>query len=117
MQNNYLMPDYDAICLTARILRVQETRLFELAYQEWYGRMPQQCELEHAFLAYIFSGEVPCWVRAFTRSTLQLCDEAGMALPVTQSGQELTLVVTRPEMMIALMGFGAMCLGWLVGMF
>ena len=116
MQNNYLMQDIDAIGLTASILATSETRLFELAYQEWYGQAPQQRELERVFLAYLFDGEVPCWVRGFTRQTLQLCDEAGMVLPVPQSGHNVTLVVSPSEMIFALMGLGAACLGWLVGM-
>jgi len=117
MQNNYLLSDTNAIGFATRLLGTTEYRLFELAFQEWYGQIPQQCELERAFLAYIFSGEVPCWVRAYTRNTMQLCDDAGMSMPVAQSGQELTLVVSRPEMIVALLGLTAICLGWLSRLF
>lgn len=115
MQNNYLMPDTDAIAMTAKVLDASETRVFELAYQEWYGKPPQERELERIFLAYLFEGEVPCWLRAFNRHTLALCEEAGMELPVTQSGHNVTIAVSQPEMIWALIGLGAVCLGWLVG--
>jgi hypothetical protein len=115
MQNNYLLPDHDAIGLTASILGSSETRVFELAYQEWYGKPAQQCELEHAFLAYLFEGRVECWVRAFTRHTLRLCDEAGVVLPMTQSGRNVTLLVTPAETIFKWIGLGAMFLARLVG--
>jgi len=114
MQNNYLLPDHDAIGLTASILGASETRVFELAYLEWYGKPPLPCELEHAFLAYLCEGRVDCWVRAFTRQTLRLCDEAGVALPVTQSGCNVTFVVTHPETIFKLIGLGAVFLARLV---
>ena len=116
MQNNYLMRDSDALGLTAGILDVSETRIFELAYQDWFGKPAHARDLEHAIVDYLFEGKMPCWVRAFTRNTMQLCDEAGMVLPLTQSGQHVTLVVSPSEMIFALMGLGAACLGWLVGM-
>lgn len=116
MQNNYLIQDHDAIELTARVLATSETRLFELAYQEWHGRAVQKRELERAFLAYLFDGRVPCWVRAFTRQTLQLCDEAGLALPVTQSSHYLTHMVSQTAIFWMLIGLGTLCLGWLAGL-
>jgi hypothetical protein len=113
MHNNCLMSDHDAIALTADVLEASPPRLFELAYQEWHGQAAQAREAERAFVEYLLDGKVPCWVRAFTRNTLTLCEEAGMALPVTQTGHNLTLRVTPTELLLAMLGLGAVCLLWL----
>lgn len=115
MRNNYLIRDDEALALTARVLDTSVLRIFELAYQEWHGQAPRPCDLERAFEGYVFEGQTPCWVRAFTRNTLQLCEEAGLALPVTQSVQNVTLRVSQAEM-LALLGFGVVCLVWLAGL-
>ena len=117
MQNNAVFPDHNAIAMTASVLGASELRVFELAYQEWYGKPPQIRDAERAFVDYLLEGKVPCWVRAFTRNTLHLCEEAGMDLPATQSGQNLTLVVRPAEMLLAVLGLGAVCLVWLAGLF
>jgi hypothetical protein len=116
MQNNYLMLDSEAIGQTASVLGVSQTRVFELAYQEWYGQPFPQREMEAVFLAYLFEGRLPCWVRAFTRNTLVLCEEAGMDLPQTQTGHNMTLSVNQPEMILALLGVGVVSLIWLMGL-
>ena len=116
MQNNYLIQDVDALGLTAKVLVTSELRIFELAYQDWHGQPPQQRELDRAFADYLFEGNTPCWVRAFTRNTLALCEEAGMLLPVTQAGHNLTFSVSPPEMLLAVIGLSAICLVWLAGL-
>ena len=65
----------------AAILNVSEFRLFELAYQDWFGVLAKENNLESAYMPYVMSGTVPCWLRHFSRKTLQLCDEAGLFLP------------------------------------
>ncbi len=65
----------------AAILNVSEFRLFELAYQDWFGELAKQTKLESAYMPYVTCGTVPCWLRHFSRKTLQLCDEAGLFLP------------------------------------
>ena len=115
MTSNALIPDHHAIAVTASVLGASELRVFELAYQEWHGTALPARVSEHAFVEYLLDGKVPCWVRAFTRNTLDLCEEAGMVLPVTQSGHNLTLRVSPPEMLLATIGLGAICLVWLAG--
>jgi len=65
----------------AAILNVSEFRLFELAYQDWFGVLAKDTNLESAYMPYVVCGTVPCWLRHFSRKTLQLCDEAGLFLP------------------------------------
>ncbi len=65
----------------AAILNVSEFRLFELAYQDWFGVLAKENKLESAYMPYVVCGTVPCWLRHFSRKTLQLCDEAGLFLP------------------------------------
>ena len=113
MQNNHLMTDREMLGLTTRILDAPEFRVFELAYQEWYGKPGTDRDLDPVFFDYAIKGELPCWVRAYSRSTLQLCEEAGMDLPVTHSGHKLTLAVSQAEMLLALLGLGAVCLLWI----
>ncbi len=65
----------------AAILDVSEFRLFELAYHDWFGEFAKENNLESAYMPYVVCGTVPCWLRHFSRQTLQLCDEAGLFLP------------------------------------
>lgn len=65
----------------AAILNVSEFRLFELAYHDWFGVFAKENKLESAYMPYVVCGTVPCWLRHFSRKTLQLCDEAGLFLP------------------------------------
>lgn len=113
MQNKYLMSDHEMLGLTTRVLDVPEFRVFELAYQEWHGKPGSERELDPVFFDYAIKGELPCWVRAYSRSTLQLCEEAGLDLVVTADGHKMTLSVNYTEMVFALMGLGAVCLLWI----
>lgn len=106
MQNNYLMTDRELLGLTTRVLGVPEFRVFELAWQEWHGKVPAECDLEPAYFDFAIKGELPCWVRAYNRNTLQLCEEVGLDLSVTQSGHNVTLAVSPIEMVFAVMGLG-----------
>jgi len=90
---------------TAAILNVSEFRLFELAYQEWFGVFGKEGNLESAYMPYIVSGTVPCWLRHFVRKTMQLCDEAGLFLPGLSSN---TKALASPLKSIGVWGF---CLG------
>ena len=54
----------------AERLRVDEFELFRLAHRHWFGDDPGAKALEHVFVAYLFRGEVPMWVRHFSRQAL-----------------------------------------------
>jgi hypothetical protein len=59
----------DALALvrTADRLAVSEYRVFELAYRNWYGRVPEAEFLTQAYGRYLNRTELPLWVRDFTR--------------------------------------------------
>ena len=59
--------DVLAVLRTANLLGVGEFRLFELAYESWYGLAGDEKTIEQSFLPYMFGDQVPHWVRAFTR--------------------------------------------------
>lgn len=42
---------------------VSEYELFQLAYRAWYGSEPEEQRLEKIFVAYLFTGRMPAWVR------------------------------------------------------
>ncbi len=73
--------DAQQVEAAAAILNVSEFRLFELAYHDWFGVLAKESNLESAYMPYVMTGAVPCWLRHFSRKTLQLCDEAGLFLP------------------------------------
>jgi hypothetical protein len=73
--------DAEQVVYTATVLNVSEFRLFELAYQDWFGETGAEASLEAAYMAYVVCGTTPIWVRNYARKTLQLCDEAGMYVP------------------------------------
>lgn len=69
-------PDVLAVLETSGILAISEFRVFELAYEHWYGVETDEKTIERHFLPYMFQEQVPHYVRAFTRKVLRL-DEAG----------------------------------------
>ena len=95
MQNNAVFPDHNAIGVTASVLGASELRVFELAYQEWYGKPPQIRDAERAFVDYLLEGKVPCWVRAFTRNTLHLCEEAGIQVSSRKNASLTSFLSSR----------------------
>ena len=72
--------DVLAVLRTANLLGVGEFRLFELAYESWYGLAGDAKTIERSFLPYMFRDQVPHWVRAFTRKIDRL-DQAGRVDP------------------------------------
>ncbi len=52
------------------ILEITEFRLFELAYERWFGEPPPQEKLEPVYTLYMFRANAPFWVRQFCREVL-----------------------------------------------
>lgn len=69
-------PDALAVVKTSGLLAVSEFRVFELAWEAWYGVGTDEKTIEGHFLPYMFQERVPHFVRAFTRRVLSL-DRAG----------------------------------------
>jgi hypothetical protein len=55
---------------------VSEYELFQLAYRAWHGSEPEQPRLEKIFVAYLFTGRVPAWVRDYAQRSLPSGDSA-----------------------------------------
>lgn len=70
--NQHVPPDVVAVLDASAALEVTEFRLFELAWQDWFGKRPDERRLERHFAAYMFAERVPHWVRNFARRILDL---------------------------------------------
>lgn len=57
---------------TASLLSVGEFRVFEIAYQDWYGESGDEKLIESHFIPYMFNDLVPIWVRHFCKKVLKL---------------------------------------------
>ncbi|NIR32109.1 MAG: hypothetical protein GWN84_22960 [Gammaproteobacteria bacterium] len=66
----YRSEDTKAILLTAERLGMSEFEVFSAAYRAWFHERAATASLERYFVAYLFNGRAPFWVRHFTRSTL-----------------------------------------------
>ncbi|MFP3874356.1 MAG: hypothetical protein ACLFQT_02765 [Thiohalophilus sp.] len=67
-----LPPDLQALLDAVGLLDISEFRLFELAYEAWYGEPATPEKLEYEFARYMFRDEVPFWVRHYARHVLKL---------------------------------------------
>lgn len=59
-------------------LDVGEFQLFQLGYENWYGRHPAQEVIEPFFFTYLFHDEIPAWARHYARKIIELDDEDGL---------------------------------------
>ncbi len=75
-----LAPDARDILSASAILEITEFRLFELAYERWFGEPAAERDIERFFVGYMFRSIVPHWVRQFCREVLTL-DAAGKLVP------------------------------------
>lgn len=75
----------DVVGRAAAWLDVPEVEVFARAHVWWFGRRASGEALERAFVAYMFGGRVPPWVRHYAREVL--CGRALEAAPVGLDGQ------------------------------
>lgn len=77
--SNYkqLSVDCRQVLAATNVLNVTEFRLFELAYQEWFGCAGAEVELEKVYALYWFTGLAPDWVRHYSRQVLALSKQVG----------------------------------------
>ena len=54
----------------AKLLGINDFKLFEDAYHAWYGGKPSEELLEHLFNRYLLENTVPFWVRNYVRTFL-----------------------------------------------
>ncbi|MDP7539418.1 MAG: hypothetical protein QF726_02980 [Alphaproteobacteria bacterium] len=64
-----LPPDVATVLESASLLEVSEYRIFEMAYEAWFGRKVDNNAklLDRQFFAYLHRDSVPPWVRSFCR--------------------------------------------------
>ncbi len=54
----------------AQALQVKEFDFFRLAYRRWFGRQPDEKQLEKLFVAYMMRRVVPPWARHLSREVV-----------------------------------------------
>ena len=100
--------DLHSFHVTAELSESSEYQVFVDAYRAWYGRQPQTCEIEALFGAYLRSGQLPAFVRHFTRRYLADHPEQLAARTARyQASQKADIVAL---LLIAAMVFGALIL-------
>lgn len=67
--------DVWSVLRASSVLNVGEFRVFEIAYEEWYGESGEEKMIEKHFTGYMFEDIVPPWVRHFSKKVLKLDDE------------------------------------------
>jgi hypothetical protein len=67
--------DVWSVLRASSLLSVGEFRVFEIAYEDWYGEPGKEKMIEKYFTPYMFESIVPVWVRHFCKKVLKLDDE------------------------------------------
>jgi hypothetical protein len=67
--------DVWSVLTASSLLSVGEFRVFEIAYEEWYGEIGEEQTIEKYFTPYMFKNVVPPWVRHFCKKVLKQEDE------------------------------------------
>ena len=62
--------DIDNVLAAAALLDIAEVQLFRKAYRKWFGARIDEDRLDRCFVAYMFAGVVPHWVRDYARQVL-----------------------------------------------
>lgn len=67
--------DVWSVLKVASVLSIGEFRVFEIAYEQWFGGKGDEKTIETYFIPYMFKDVVPVWVRHFCQQVLFLEDE------------------------------------------
>jgi hypothetical protein len=72
MEKNISHPanDWDILQMTAQAMEISEYQIFVAAYLDWYGKKPDCRQVDRFFGTYLSRGEIPVFVRHFTRHYL-----------------------------------------------
>ncbi|MFQ5625693.1 MAG: hypothetical protein ACE5FM_03460 [Methyloligellaceae bacterium] len=63
--------DVWSVLRASALLSVGEFRVFEIAYEDWYGEAGEEKMIENHFTGYMFNDIVPPWVRHFCKKVLK----------------------------------------------
>lgn len=67
--------DVWGVLRASSLLSVGEFRVFEIAYEQWYGESGDEKHIEKHFTAYMFKDIVPAWVRHFCKKIVELDED------------------------------------------
>jgi hypothetical protein len=62
--------DAEAVSFVAGLLDISEFRLFEIAYENWFGSEGTKKAMDGFFGSYLQSGSVPFWLRNMVRTII-----------------------------------------------
>ncbi|NIQ96748.1 MAG: hypothetical protein GWN87_23085, partial [Desulfuromonadales bacterium] len=62
--------DMPQVGYVAQLENVGHFRVFEEAYEEWFGKEAPVKVIEHKFHPYLRTGVAPYWVRSYTRHVI-----------------------------------------------
>jgi len=111
--------DVRGVLRASALLSVGEFRVFEIAYEDWYGEAGEETLIEKHFTGYMFNDIVPPWVRHFCKKILQLDDDGAldpaefgiMNAPATtqqvNKGLEAIMWITGAMIILFVLGEGA----------
>ena len=60
----------EAVSFVAGLLDISEFRLFEMAYENWFGSEATQEAMDDFFGSYLKSGLIPFWLRNMVRTII-----------------------------------------------
>ncbi len=63
--------DVWSVLRVSSLLSVGEFKIFELAYEDWYGEAGDEMMIEKHFTGYMFNDLVPPWVRHFCKKVMK----------------------------------------------
>jgi hypothetical protein len=66
----FFKDESEAVSFVAGLLNISEFRLFEIAYENWFGIKAPQKTINELFKNYLESGLVPYWLRNMVRKSL-----------------------------------------------
>ena len=75
MKHSTSTEDASVVTLAANLLDVSEFEIFRASYKSWYCNEGPNALLERRFGAYLKHGDVPFWVRHFSREQLSQARE------------------------------------------
>lgn len=70
--------DVSEVLESAALLDITEFRLFQIAYNWWFGAPASEDHIEAHYIPYMFKKIVPPWVRHFTGQVLKMEAEGGV---------------------------------------
>jgi hypothetical protein len=70
--------DAEAVSFVAGLLDVSEFKLFELAYETWFGSQATKKSMDGFFGSYLKSGFIPFWLRNMVRTIISEAREGNL---------------------------------------